>query len=110
MSAKTEIGLKIANLLAVKGWSETELATRSGLTQSTVHRIISGESQSPRLANVSAIAKAFNVSVAYLTTGETESGKSPAAMALITLIEEKSRTGDLSDEYLTALAELLRAK
>ena len=109
MSIKSEIGLKIAKLLEVKGWSETKLANKANIPQPTVHRITSGESKSPRLANIKAIAEALNVSVAHLTSETTDSGLSSAANSLITLIEEKSKNKEISDEFCIALADLIKA-
>lgn len=58
-----------------RGWSEGELARRAGTTQPTVHRIIKGESKSPRQENIQAIAKAFGCSAEWLWSG---TGKTPA--------------------------------
>lgn len=44
--------------------SEAELARLAGLNQPTVHRIISGKSSSPRLANVQKIAAAVGLELA----------------------------------------------
>ena len=53
----------------VKGWSEGELSRRSGVTQPTVHRIVSGESKSPKRDNIERIAKALRVSAEWLWNG-----------------------------------------
>lgn len=58
-----------------RGWSEGELARRAGTTQPTVHRIIKGESKSPRQENIQAIAKAFGCSAEWLWSG---TGRTPA--------------------------------
>lgn len=42
-------------------WSEGELARRSGVSQPTVHRIISGDSKSPRYENVLKISQALGL-------------------------------------------------
>ena len=46
-----------------RGWSEGELCRRSGVPQPTIHRIITGESKSPRREKVERIARAFGRSV-----------------------------------------------
>ena len=55
--------------MASNGWSEGELARRAGVTQPTVHRIISGESKSPKRENIEKIAKALRVSSKWLWDG-----------------------------------------
>lgn len=55
--------------MASKGWSEGELSRRSGVTQPTIHRIIAGESKSPKRDNVERIAKALRVPAEWLWTG-----------------------------------------
>ena len=46
-----------------RGWSEGELARRSGVQQPTIHRIITGETKSPRRDKIERIAKAFGKQV-----------------------------------------------
>ncbi|MCK9799311.1 helix-turn-helix transcriptional regulator [Pseudomonas sp. MAFF 302030] len=43
--------------MAEQGFSESELGRRAGVPQPTVHRIITGESLSPRQLNIEKIAK-----------------------------------------------------
>lgn len=63
------IGDRIASEMSARGWSEGELARQANVTQPTVHRIISGESRSPRRDNVEKIAKALRVSSKWLWDG-----------------------------------------
>lgn len=63
------IGERIEAEMQKLEWSEGELARRAGINQPTVHRIIKGESKSPRRDNIEAIAKAFGCSVEWLWTG-----------------------------------------
>lgn len=55
--------------MSSKGWSEGELSRRSGVTQPTIHRIITGESKSPKRDNVERIAKALRVPAEWLWVG-----------------------------------------
>lgn len=64
-----KLGDRIAAEMAKRGWSEGEMARRAGVTQPTVHRIVTGESESPRQSNVDKIAKALDVSTDYLWRG-----------------------------------------
>jgi len=63
------IAERVASKMEELGWSEGELGRRSGVPQPTVHRILSGESQNPRQANVEKIAKALGVTAAWLWSG-----------------------------------------
>ena len=63
------IGDRISREMSCKGWSEGELSRRSGVTQPTIHRIITGESKSPKRDNVERIAKALRVPAEWLWVG-----------------------------------------
>ncbi|MDA8485870.1 XRE family transcriptional regulator [Pseudomonas resinovorans] len=69
-----KIGERIEAEMKRRDWSEGELARRAGIPQPTVHRIIKGESKSPRQENIQAIAKAFGCSIEWLWSGV---GKAP---------------------------------
>ncbi|MDT4809352.1 putative HTH-type transcriptional regulator [compost metagenome] len=71
------IGERIEAEMKRRDWSEGELARRAGITQPTVHRIIKGESKSPRQVNIQAIAKAYGCSIEWLWTGI---GKAPVGV------------------------------
>lgn len=60
---KTLIKNRVAELMRENGWTEAETAERASTTQSTIHRIISGEISSPRLSTLSRIADAFGVTL-----------------------------------------------
>jgi len=76
------VGKRLAAKLQELGWSENELARRSGVTQPTIHRIITGESQDPRQANVEKIAKALGVTAQWLRHGgSSEAGIKDARSA-----------------------------
>ena len=63
------IGKRIAKRMLEQGLSEGELGRRSGVSQPTIHRIISGESLNPRFSNVEKIARALRVNSTWLLTG-----------------------------------------
>lgn len=63
------ISNRLRSILVEKGYSEGELARRSGTKQPTVHRILSGESTSPRRENIEKIARALEVSPDWLFFG-----------------------------------------
>jgi len=65
-----KIGERLAALMSERGLSEGELGRRSGVSQPTIHRIVTGESKNPRQDNVEAVAKALGVSSAWLWNGE----------------------------------------
>lgn len=64
------IGKRIAQRMTELQLSEGELGRRSGVPQPTIHRIITGESLSPRQSNVDKIAKALAVTSNWLWTGK----------------------------------------
>jgi transcriptional regulator with XRE-family HTH domain len=64
---------RIADRMVELGLSQTELGRLSGVPQPTIHRIMTGESQSPRQKNIDKISKALGVSPGWLWTGKSES-------------------------------------
>lgn len=64
------------------GMSGGELSRRSGATQPTIHRILSGESASPRRNNIESMAKALRVSPDWLFFG-TEPINPGSGLALL---------------------------
>lgn len=64
------IGQLLTTKQQEKGWSEGELARRSGVSQPTVHRILKGESDNPRIDNVTKIARALGIDGAALLAGK----------------------------------------
>jgi SOS-response transcriptional repressor LexA len=64
-----KISDRLRNLLTTKGWSEGELSRQSGVPQPTINRILSGESCSPRTANVTKLARALRVKPEWLLLG-----------------------------------------
>lgn len=56
-------------LIEKHGTNPTALAAATGVTQPTIHRILSGESKDPRTANLEKLANHFNVTVETLRTG-----------------------------------------
>ncbi len=107
MSKTGTIATRVTALLNSKNWSETELAQKSGLSQPTVHRIVNGISENPRLNNLASIAKALNVSVAYLTSDKIEGELSNAAQELIARINQSSMNGKLDDMDCIVLSQLV---
>jgi len=61
--------------------TEAELHRLSGVAQPTVHRILSGESKSPRHQNIEAIARALGVSAYWLLAGDDDSGGNQTSKA-----------------------------
>ncbi|QTP56334.1 helix-turn-helix domain-containing protein [Billgrantia sulfidoxydans] len=78
MSTPTPLGSRLIYLMAAHHLSESELARRSGVPQPTIHRILKGTSQSPRMKNVEQLARALGVDVAFLAYGERKSTDSTA--------------------------------
>lgn len=66
------IGERIFAEMTSRGWSEGELARQAGVTQPTIHRIITGESKAPKRENIEKIAKALKVPSKWLWDGGTK--------------------------------------
>lgn len=50
-----------------RGWTQEDLAARSGVPQGTISNIEAGRTQSPRLGSVEALATALGVTVEEVT-------------------------------------------
>lgn len=87
------IGKRIADCMAAKGLSEGKLGRLSGVTQPTIHRIITGESTSPRQQNIEKIAKALGVSSAWLWRGDHAAEHPGRYSAKITAATENIEQG-----------------
>lgn len=64
-----KIAQRLAELMKVKGWSEGELSRRSTVPQPTINRILSGESDSPRRATITRLARGLGVTPEWLLFG-----------------------------------------
>jgi transcriptional regulator with XRE-family HTH domain len=62
----TERLQNVGRLLDLKGWTQTELATRSGLATAYVNQLLTGRKKSPSLDALESLASAFVVSPAVL--------------------------------------------
>ncbi len=62
----TPVKLRLEELRNVKGWSQAELARRSGVPQPTISRLESGETQSINLPNLEKLASALGCDPGYL--------------------------------------------
>jgi len=85
------IGERIAKRMEELKLSEGELGRRSGVSQPTIHRIVTGESLSPRHANVERIAKALQVNSNWLWNGGSNS--EPISPQTGRLFKEESNIG-----------------
>ena len=62
----TPLSIRIQELREVKGWSQAELARRSGVSQSTISRLEAGTTPSIDLNNLENLAKALRCDPGYL--------------------------------------------
>ena len=60
------IEVRIKELRELKGWSQAELARRSGVSQSTISRLEAGTTPSIDLNNLENLAKALRCDPGYL--------------------------------------------
>ncbi|MGM8850005.1 helix-turn-helix domain-containing protein [Salinicola halophyticus] len=70
MSEKASIANRLRDLMRAENMGENELARRAKVPQPTIHRILSGESKSPRINNLEKIGKALGTTASYLSYGE----------------------------------------
>lgn len=56
----------------LRGLSVTELAKRAGVNQPTTHRILAGESKSPKVENLERLARALDMDLSKLLHGVSE--------------------------------------
>ncbi|MGM0703860.1 MAG: LexA family protein [Pseudomonadota bacterium] len=78
MADQQTVKERLKTLMEGKGWSENELARRSGVPQPTIHRILTGESKSPRAGNLQKLADALESSSSYLSYGDASSSRTEA--------------------------------
>jgi phage repressor protein C with HTH and peptisase S24 domain len=112
-----KIGGRVEAEMKRRDWSEGELARRTGVSQPTIHRILKGESKSPRHENVQAIAKAFGCTPEWLWTGvgkaPTESSTQPrslqtSAAEVVLGLLQKHATKGLSPEAQEKIAQAVQ--
>lgn len=70
---KNNLKTRLSALLKEKGLSETEAAKLAKTSQSTLHRVITGEIASPRTQTIVKLAGALGVTFGYLVNGEGSS-------------------------------------
>jgi transcriptional regulator with XRE-family HTH domain len=82
-------GERLARVRETRGWSQQELADRSGVPYITIYRCERGTHQEPRVSVAAKLARALGVSLDVLadTYGkemrETDSDLLPAAVAMV---------------------------
>lgn len=95
-----EFSERLKHVIAVLGTTGREFSTRAGIGYSTVHNYLHGSS-SPTLDNLVLLAKAGNVSIEWLATGQQSSmGSTDSDVICVPFI-------DHPDEMLTLDAQLL---
>jgi transcriptional regulator with XRE-family HTH domain len=68
----TPVYLRIRELREAKGWSQAELARRSGVPQSSISRLESGEQESVNFQHLERLADVLGVHAALLIAHEPE--------------------------------------
>lgn len=67
---------RVSALMKQREWTEAQTAENAGVAQSSVHRIITGEIDSPRYATLEKLAAAFGVTTTSITLGTESSDNS----------------------------------
>lgn len=90
------MGYKIEQARRARGWSQAELARRSGTTQQAIQRYESGERE-PKVSAVVSMAAALGVTISYLlgldddASGETLSSDEIRLLSLYRATDERGR-------------------
>jgi SOS-response transcriptional repressor LexA len=66
---KQSLSRRLETLVKDRGWSEAKTAEIAGTTQSTIHRLLNEQIDSPRIGTIGKLAAAFNVTTAFLIHG-----------------------------------------
>lgn len=68
----TSMGQRIRRLRKAKGWSQTDLAERSGLARATIARLelARGRERLPSFSTLEGLARAFDITLDELVTGK----------------------------------------
>ncbi|WP_374730577.1 XRE family transcriptional regulator [Vreelandella sp. SM1641] len=69
MSTATTIGERLRQLMEEQEIGENELARRSKVPQPTIHRILKGVSNSPRISNLEKLAASLGTTASFLAHG-----------------------------------------
>ena len=90
------MGYKIEQARRARGWSQAELARRSGTTQQAIQRYESGERE-PKVSAVISMASALGVTISYLlgldddASGETLTSDEIRLLSLYRSTDERGR-------------------
>ena len=73
-------GQRLKSIREKRGWSQSELAERSGVPYETIYRVERGTHQEPRVSIAAKLARTLGVSLDVLA-GLYEDERQPAAVA-----------------------------
>ncbi|MAD47091.1 MAG: hypothetical protein CMH98_19020 [Oceanospirillaceae bacterium] len=97
---------RIQEKLTEKGWSVTELARRAGMQQPTLHRIISGVTQEPKIDSLERIAKALGVDLQWLRSGKVAQRPDSNAVLIDTDFSDEETSTGMFDAELPFFEEV----
>jgi transcriptional regulator with XRE-family HTH domain len=75
----TPVGLRIKSLRLEQGLSQYDLAVRSAISPTTVHKVESGKTQSPGIETLQQLARGLNIPLDELTGAPALLGNNPVA-------------------------------
>lgn len=99
------IDITLRDWMAKRHLSEGAVSRLSGVTQPTIHRILTGESKDPRRSNLEKIVSVFGKDVEALYAGESLASLDELERAH----EFTSLLEGLSDEQLEAVSAFAKA-
>lgn len=103
MTLRELLSEKVKELSQRQGWSQQQLAQRSGVSQTGVSKVLRPDSGHPRLDTIEAIAKAFRVPLWYLLA-PFRSTDERMAKDVVLLVDHYLSASDESREWIMRAA------
>lgn len=105
--SKSNIGLKIQNLMELRGVSLSKVASATGLTAETIRQIMNGMIKNPGIETLSKIAEAFSISLfQLLETRDVTSTINKKKIKIIDIFDlQKLRPGKKIDDLINQSVE-----
>lgn len=103
------LGSRLKHTIKEWGGNESALARKSGVPQSSIHRMVNDKTISPKYQNITNIARVLGVTPEYLLRGDTENKAEepplPSEYVHLTShpvlsVKEVARRGTLTSEFL----------
>ena len=105
--ARPEFGLQLRDARHSRGWSQRELASRSGLPQSQISKIETGEVD-PQVSTLVELARSLELDVQLVPRGAV--GAVEVAVREANARQDRRSLGERLDELGTVIGDVIRAQ